>query len=294
MATLEDAPFTVRHPKGLVRPDSYQEHTVGHVRNPRQDGSAVETIVAVQAAKGLKAIKDGMREVSCGYECRTDETPGVTPDGEHYDAVQRDIRYNHVSLVPQGRAGKTVRLRMDSSGDSQLEIGSELMIRIDGVDYPLETEADQKAASAAFARYAAKRDAECASEKARADEAQGKIVAFEAREKTRKDVAVKEAATRVLGKEGTPRDVIAKVLPTVKLDDRTDVEIEVLFDAAVAHFDSTARSGADSNSSARQAAQSQSQQRTDSKKRTVAEIRRDALREMHERASGPLSSSKKQ
>lgn len=288
LATLDDAPFTVMHPRGLVRPDAYHDLAVGHVRNPRQDDRAVEAIVVVQAEKGLKAIRSGLREVSCGYECRTDETPGVTPEGEQYDAIQRDIKYNHVSLVPRGRAGKSVRLRMDGNGDMIFQPVGTLMIRIDDIDYPLESEADQKAASAALARYAAKRDAEVASEKARADEALAKVASFEAAEKTRKDALVKEATSKILGKEGSQKDVIAKVLPSVKLDGRSDAEIEVLFDAAVAHFEATATRD-DGVSRVRTA----SAPKNDARQPMTADaIRLRAMHEAREAHTKPLSLSK--
>lgn len=167
------------------------------------------------------------------------------------------------------------------------------MFRIDGIDYPLESEADQKAAAAAFTRYAAKRDAEVASEKARADEAAAKVVAYEAREKTRKDAAVKEATTKILGKEGSQKDVVEKVLPSVKLDGRSDMEIEVLFDAAVAHFDASQKSDPDGLAQVRQSAAASG--RSDSAGPVTAEtIRLRAQQEAREASSKPLSMSKSQ
>ena len=38
---------------------------------------------------------------------------GKTPAGEDYDGVQLVIRYNHVALVPKGRAGENVKLLVD-------------------------------------------------------------------------------------------------------------------------------------------------------------------------------------
>jgi uncharacterized protein len=51
-----------------------------------------------------------------GYEVREDHTPG-TWNGQAYDLVQRDIRYNHVALLPpgSGRAGRECALRLDST-----------------------------------------------------------------------------------------------------------------------------------------------------------------------------------
>jgi len=52
-------------------------------------------------------IDAGKRELSAGYRCRYDFTPGVF-EGQAYDAVQRQIRGNHLALVKQGRMGADV------------------------------------------------------------------------------------------------------------------------------------------------------------------------------------------
>jgi hypothetical protein len=44
-------------------------------------------------------------------------TPGVSPQGEKYDGVMRDIVGNHVALVKEGRAGADVVV-----GDSKLQL----------------------------------------------------------------------------------------------------------------------------------------------------------------------------
>ena len=57
----------------------------------------------------LKKYK--MRELSCGYNLRLDETPGVW-EGQPYDAIQRDIEINHLALVDKARAGEQARLNL--------------------------------------------------------------------------------------------------------------------------------------------------------------------------------------
>lgn len=59
-----------------------------------------------ESAKGL--VKSGTkRELSPGYRFKLDMTPG-TFNGEHYDAIQREIRANHLALVEEGRTGPDV------------------------------------------------------------------------------------------------------------------------------------------------------------------------------------------
>ena len=71
----------------------------------------------VQDAAAIAVVEAGQcRELSCGYICDLDETPG-TYHGQPYDAVQRRIRYNHVGIGPRnwGRAGSSVALRIDAA-----------------------------------------------------------------------------------------------------------------------------------------------------------------------------------
>jgi hypothetical protein len=58
-----------------------------------------------------KILKGGKRELSLGYKVDLEETPGVW-NGQEYDAIQRNIRVNHLAIVPRGRAGNA-RLNLD-------------------------------------------------------------------------------------------------------------------------------------------------------------------------------------
>lgn len=65
-----------------------------------------------ESAKGL--VKSGTkRELSPGYRFKLDMTPG-TFNGEAYDAIQREIRANHLALVTEGRTGPDVSV-LDSA-----------------------------------------------------------------------------------------------------------------------------------------------------------------------------------
>jgi hypothetical protein len=52
-------------------------------------------------------IGAGKRELSAGYRCLYEVTAGVW-NGLHYDAIQRNIRGNHLALVTEGRMGPDV------------------------------------------------------------------------------------------------------------------------------------------------------------------------------------------
>jgi len=64
-----------------------------------------------------KILNDTQKELSSAYRYRADMTPGVSPEGQKYDGVMRDIRGNHVATVKEGRAGSDVTV-----GDSKEEL----------------------------------------------------------------------------------------------------------------------------------------------------------------------------
>ena len=67
-----------------------------------------------------REIQDGKKELSLGYFCRYDLTPGQY-NGMHYDAVQKDLKGNHIALVDNGRMGHDVRV-MDSMAFDAMDI----------------------------------------------------------------------------------------------------------------------------------------------------------------------------
>ena len=67
-----------------------------------------------------REIQDGKKELSLGYFCKYDLTPGQY-NGMHYDAVQRDLKGNHIALVDNGRMGHDVRV-MDAMAFDALDI----------------------------------------------------------------------------------------------------------------------------------------------------------------------------
>ncbi len=264
LATLAGAPVTDRHPPGLVTTRDFSVYARGHVSDSsiRRDGDKVAASLVIQDAGLIGAIeRKDRREVSAGYVCRVENTPGQTPTGERYDRIQRDRRYNHVAIVERGRAGSDVALRLDSQGNQDYganprEEKSMETIRIDGVDYPLGTEAERKAAAQAHARYQTRVDAELAAARKAVDQATARADAAEATAKevqTKLDAATDPAvldarvearaglvskARAILGAEakldGKDVDVmracITKVRPETKLDGKSEDYVRAAFD----------------------------------------------------------------
>lgn len=118
--SLEAAPLTWEHPETLVSPETWKTVSVGAIDDPEVDGSFVRADVVVNDAKTIAAIKaKAIRELSCGYTADFEPTPGEYL-GERYDGIQRNIRYNHVALTEQGRAGPDVRLLIDTKGKTNM------------------------------------------------------------------------------------------------------------------------------------------------------------------------------
>jgi len=113
--SLKMVPMTNNHPPDkLVNKDTAKSLSIGFTgETVVPDGKFVMVPVAITSADGVKAVEDGRQELSCGYEVELDEKPG-NYNGEEYDFVQQNIRYNHVAIVDRGRAGADVRLNMDA------------------------------------------------------------------------------------------------------------------------------------------------------------------------------------
>lgn len=103
LRSYEGKSFTFHHPPVMVDVDNVYEYEEGHVQNIRREGDHVVGDIVVKDAKTIEAIKNGTREISCGYTF--DIVKG--PDGELY---QTNFIGNHVALVEHGRAGSNVRI----------------------------------------------------------------------------------------------------------------------------------------------------------------------------------------
>ena len=136
LATLSAAPVTDLHPTAMVSPANVRELSIGHVSDHvKADGHRVAAHVTIQEANAIAAVETGKRrELSCGYACRIDATPGEY-EGERYDQVQRDITYNHVAIGPAnwGRAGRDIALRLDSAATDGVDDAGDVF-RLDSAD----------------------------------------------------------------------------------------------------------------------------------------------------------------
>ncbi len=118
MQSFAHRPVTLGHPNKPVTAINWRDVAKGWSDGEvARDGEFIRVSMLLADADAIKAIEDGTRELSMGYDCSLDWTSGVSPSGEAYDAVQRGIRSNHIAVVPQARGGAELRIGDSASGD---------------------------------------------------------------------------------------------------------------------------------------------------------------------------------
>lgn len=138
LASFKGKPITVLHPKnGRVTADTARRVTIGTIMSPayRKDDTNLACDIIIHTPQEIKDY----RELSVGYTVELEETPGVTENGETYDAVQHLIRCNHLAVVPSARAGRKARLNLDGNEVLESEVSNNMVkIRIDTNEFEVE------------------------------------------------------------------------------------------------------------------------------------------------------------
>lgn len=113
--------MTDMHPWEFLNSVNAQTYIKGFVtKNYGIEDKKLKVDVRVIDNSTIKEIKLGRKEqFSIGYYCDILEESGVTDDGEFYDVKQIDLKLNHFSLVPTGRAGEKVGvIKLNSIDDN--------------------------------------------------------------------------------------------------------------------------------------------------------------------------------
>lgn len=104
IASFENKPVTIEHPKYFVNNENYKQLSVGFVRDvARKNINGKDLLVGnliITDKEAIDVIKNGKKYLSCGYDCDI-----VERDGKFY---QENIRGNHVALCDNPRAGITM------------------------------------------------------------------------------------------------------------------------------------------------------------------------------------------
>lgn len=270
LATLGGAAVTRGHPAQLVNAKNWKQVAIGQVsdqtpeRVKRDTAEFIEAKIAINDAVAINDVGSELVEISAGYTCDLELSPGLTPEGVHFDAVQRNIRYNHVALGPENwaRAGREARLTLD--GDVEVtetpRKSAPMKIRFDGVEYDTASEADMTALQKNIDRKV-KADSDAA-DKLKAEEkahgaTQAKLDSVSAELKTSREVKIDELVADELefrGKVspvlGAEYDFTGKTRKAVQLDaikalggdmpeDASDDRIAGYLEARLADSDAT-------------------------------------------------------
>lgn len=127
LASYKGKPIIITHDAGVVNKDNVDREHIGTILSKGyRDGDSVRAEIVIHETDKMK--NSGLRELSLGYELTLDETPGEY-NGEHYDAIQRNIEINHLALVSSARAGETARLNIDGKDTPNTEGGNEEMAK---------------------------------------------------------------------------------------------------------------------------------------------------------------------
>jgi len=115
LASFAGKPITDNHPPKMVDASNWKKYSAGnHGSDVLRDGEYVRVPTVISDKALISKVKAGKVQLSAGYGCEIDWTPGTTPTGEAFDGRQTGIRINHTAVVDAARGGKAL-----SIGDNQ-------------------------------------------------------------------------------------------------------------------------------------------------------------------------------
>ena len=138
IASLAHKPVTDDHPDQLVTSKNWKELSVGHLGGDvMRDGDFIRVPLVLMDSDAIKHAKGGKTELSVGYAAMLVWGDGVTESGEKYDAIQSEIRANHVAITHAARGGNKLRMG-DNTSSSKERVMSTRSILIDGITVEME------------------------------------------------------------------------------------------------------------------------------------------------------------
>lgn len=119
-----DHPSPTRTPAGLLMPETAKDHTEGAVLKAWRDGDRFRVLLIIYTSDLQRQIEDGAVDLSLGYTQDLDPSPGEF-EGRRYDGTQRNIRINHLALVPKDKSARAVKDGIHARLDRAAEKPSE-------------------------------------------------------------------------------------------------------------------------------------------------------------------------
>ncbi|MET3710402.1 hypothetical protein ABIC65_001082 [Sphingomonas trueperi] len=110
LASLAHRPVTLDHPSVPVQASNWKSFAVGDVGDEiMRDGEFVRVPIKIMDSGAIDSIKSDRREFSLGYTAEMVAQAGVH-DGQSYDFVAKNFRYNHLAAVSRARGGQELRI----------------------------------------------------------------------------------------------------------------------------------------------------------------------------------------
>jgi hypothetical protein len=299
LESFQLVPLTDDHPPEMLNGQNSKKYAVGTIgESVRKDGDKVAASIMVFDAATIAKMEAGKAQLSCGYEADVEDSPGEV-NGHRYDAIQRNIRGNHVAIVDTGRAGPDVRVRMDAAimiPESVVDTTTQLVL-----DSPKGNPMEEKLTEALT--KVAELEAKFAAEKTRADKAEAasdskntEIEALKADlqkeknarqdsensigDKVRARVNLETKAIQFLGKEAEISKLSDRELKlaVVKKLDNVEIQEEKSEDYVNARFDASVERAEKSD-----AALAAARVDSESSKNVPADAEKEAYRKMIDR-----------
>lgn len=242
-------PVTVDHPAAMVDASTWKGVAAGQTGGEVvRDGEFVRVPLVLMDADAIRAWQGGKRELSMGYTSEIVFSDGVTPEGEQYDAIQTNLRMNHLALVDRARGGAQLRIgdrrvpggkdRADIHPSKEIPMSNMKTVLVDGLSVET-TDAGAQAisklqaqvkdgqtaladAQAAHATTVAAKDAEIARKDAEIDSLKAKVLSdadLDARVKARGDLIANAKAIADADYTGKSDAEIRKAAVVAKLGD---------------------------------------------------------------------------
>jgi hypothetical protein len=263
--TMKMIPVTNGHPDDFINSENAKSLSIGFTgENVKVDGKLVSIPIKISTFDGIDSIERGRLQLSLGYTANVVDEAGVY-DGQPYDTRQTDIKYNHLAIVDEARAGRVTQMKLDGldgelvvDGDNNNNDGGNMSenmakIRLDKADYEIPVQVESHI-SKLETKISDGADA-LESKQGELDGVQGKLDAANDEIKSLKAdssdekiqarvdarVALLESAKAVCGDEiktdmsdlEIKKAVILKVTPEAKVDGKSDEYLTARFDSAI-------------------------------------------------------------
>jgi len=248
LSSYSGKPMTNDHPSEPVTAETWKRDAIGAIgEEVMRDGDYIRVPLIMMDAAAIEDYKAGKRELSMGYEADIEFV-----DHADYDAIQKNIRINHIALVEKGRAGgakigdaggqktngqsqKTEVNPMTKKvkfGDVTIEVSEQAAEAIEALTEQLKTAKEEAQASAdAKDKELAERDGEIEKLKGNSMTADKLDAAIAER------VAIIADAKKIADldySKKSPADIrraaVAAVIGDDKLKDKSDAYVEARFD----------------------------------------------------------------